>query len=160
SRASRATTSRRRCPWSSVRRSRAEGGSPAGPRGGVPAVRGAARGALPPRRCRRASGAADGEPGGRRAAGCCRACEDDMNEETFLSALRESPGDGLTWSALADWLEDDGQAERAELVRTVRQLRTLPVMKRTAQKAALEARVCDLLNGGVRPVVPEITTSI
>jgi uncharacterized protein (TIGR02996 family) len=83
-----------------------------------------------------------------------------MNEETFLSALHESPTDEVTWLALADWLEEDGQAERAELLRLVRRLRTLPVMKRTRKRAALEDRVAALLEAGVRPVVPEITNGV
>jgi uncharacterized protein (TIGR02996 family) len=83
-----------------------------------------------------------------------------MNEETFLSALHESPNDEVTWSALADWLDDDGQSERAEIVRLVRRLRSMPVMKRTKAKAALEDRVASLLNTGVLPVVPEIVNSI
>jgi uncharacterized protein (TIGR02996 family) len=76
-----------------------------------------------------------------------------MNEETFLSALHESPDDEVTWSALADWLEEDGQTERAELVRLVRRLRTIAATK-------LEGRVASLLNAGVRPVVAEVVNSI
>src|SRR4051794_27525165 len=83
-----------------------------------------------------------------------------MNEATFLSALHESPGDEVTWLALADWLDDDGQSQRAELVRLVRRLRTLPVMTRTKRRAALEDRVAALLAGGVRPVVPEVANSV
>lgn len=83
-----------------------------------------------------------------------------MNEDTFLAALHEDPCDEVTWLALADWLEDDGQSDRAELVRLPRQLRTLPVMKRTKKRAALEDRLTAFLNAGVRPVVPEITNSI
>src|SRR5262245_22457040 len=83
-----------------------------------------------------------------------------MNEAAFLSALHESPNDEVTWLALADWLDDDGQSQRAELVRLVRRLRTLPVMKRTKQKAALEDRVAALLYAGVCPVVPELVNSI
>jgi uncharacterized protein (TIGR02996 family) len=83
-----------------------------------------------------------------------------MNEETFLSALHESPNDEVTWSALADWLEEDGQAERADLVRIVRRLHTLPVTKRTKARAALEDRVASLLASGVRPVVPQMVNSI
>jgi uncharacterized protein (TIGR02996 family) len=83
-----------------------------------------------------------------------------MNEDAFLSALHESPNDEVTWLALADWFEEHGQAERAELVRLVRRLRTVPLMRRVKRRAALEDRVSELLNSGVRPVVPEITNSI
>jgi uncharacterized protein (TIGR02996 family) len=40
-----------------------------------------------------------------------------VTEETFLAALRQSPYDELTWSALADWLEENGHAARAAQVR-------------------------------------------
>jgi uncharacterized protein (TIGR02996 family) len=83
-----------------------------------------------------------------------------MKEDAFLSALHESPADEVTWLALADWLEEDGQNDRAELLRIVRLLRTLPVMKRTKQRIALEERLAALLLAGVRPVVPEVVNSI
>jgi uncharacterized protein (TIGR02996 family) len=82
-----------------------------------------------------------------------------MNEETFLSALHENPSDEVTWLALADWLEEDGQAERAELVRLVRRLRTLPAARRPP-RVALERRIAALLEAGVRPVVPEVVNSV
>jgi uncharacterized protein (TIGR02996 family) len=81
-------------------------------------------------------------------------------EATFLAALLAEPSDETTWLALADWLEEDGQGERAELVRLVRRLRTLPVMKRTKERARLEDRLAELLEAGVRPVVPEVVNSI
>jgi uncharacterized protein (TIGR02996 family) len=81
-------------------------------------------------------------------------------EAAFLQALHADPTDETTWLALADWLEDDGQVERAELVRLVRRLRVLPVMKRTKERVRLEDRVAELLNAGVRPVVPEVVNSI
>jgi uncharacterized protein (TIGR02996 family) len=81
-------------------------------------------------------------------------------EAVFLDTLHAKPNDELTWLALADWLDEEGQAGRAELVRLVRRLRTLPVMEVTPERAALEARVADLLNAGVRPVVPEAVNSI
>jgi uncharacterized protein (TIGR02996 family) len=81
-------------------------------------------------------------------------------EAAFLQALHADPTDEATWLALADWLEDDGQGDRTELVRLVRRLQTLPVMKRTKERARLEDRVAELLNAGVRPVVPEVVNSI
>jgi uncharacterized protein (TIGR02996 family) len=81
-------------------------------------------------------------------------------EAAFLAALHAEPNDEATWLALADWLEEDGQADRAELVRLVRHLRTLPVMEVTPERAGLEGRVAELLNAGVRPVVPEVVNSI
>jgi uncharacterized protein (TIGR02996 family) len=81
-------------------------------------------------------------------------------EAAFLQALHADPSDETTWLALADWLEEDGQSERAELIRLVRRLRALPVMKRTKGRARLEERVAEVLNAGVRPVVPEVVNSI
>jgi uncharacterized protein (TIGR02996 family) len=81
-------------------------------------------------------------------------------EAVFLAALHAEPNDEATWLALADWLDEDGQADRAELVRLVRRLRPLPVMEVTPERAALEDRVADLLNAGVRPVVPEVVNSL
>ena len=74
-----------------------------------------------------------------------------MNEDAFLSALHDSPGDEVTWLALADWLEENGQAQRAELIRAVRQLRALPALARSAMRGALEARVMELIDSGVIP---------
>jgi uncharacterized protein (TIGR02996 family) len=82
-----------------------------------------------------------------------------MNEAAFLSALHDNPADEATWLALADWLEDDGQSARAELVRLVRRLRTVPLMRRTKERAALEDRVAELLRAGVLPPVPEVVNS-
>jgi uncharacterized protein (TIGR02996 family) len=56
-------------------------------------------------------------------------------EAAFLQALHADPTDETTWLALADWLDDDGQGERAELVRLVRRLRALPVMALTTRPA-------------------------
>jgi uncharacterized protein (TIGR02996 family) len=81
-------------------------------------------------------------------------------EEAFLQALHAEPNDETTWLALADWLEEDGQTERAELVRLVRRLRVLPVMRRDRERVRLENRVAELLRSGVRPVVPEVVNSI
>jgi uncharacterized protein (TIGR02996 family) len=79
-----------------------------------------------------------------------------MNEETFLSALRDDPADEVTWLALADWLEDNGQPDRAELLRLTRRLRPLPARRR----GQLPARVDELLDAGGRPVVVEVVNSL
>jgi uncharacterized protein (TIGR02996 family) len=81
-------------------------------------------------------------------------------EEAFLQALHAEPGDETTWLALADWLEEDGQAARAELIRLQRRLRALPVMKRGRERARLETRQARLLAAGVRPAVPEVVNSL
>src|SRR5262249_30480858 len=77
-------------------------------------------------------------------------------EETFHAALREHPGDELTWQALADWLEEGGQTERAELLRLTRRMLQTPVRKRRDQPK----RDVEPLRAGVRPVVVEMVNSI
>jgi uncharacterized protein (TIGR02996 family) len=79
-----------------------------------------------------------------------------MNEETFHAALREKPADELTWQALADWLDENGQAARADLLRLTRQMLATPVSERGDGPARYE----ELLAGGVKPVVVERTNSI
>jgi formylglycine-generating enzyme len=79
-----------------------------------------------------------------------------MNEDTFLAALRDSPADDVTWLALADWLDEDGQADRAELLRLTRRLRTLPPDQRNAE----HERVAAMLEADVRPVVVERVNSV
>src|SRR5262249_39520999 len=44
-------------------------------------------------------------------------------ESALLSALHASPGDDVSWLALADWLEEQGEAPRAELLRLTTMLR-------------------------------------
>ena len=46
-----------------------------------------------------------------------------MNEDAFLAALHDNPNDEVTWLAVADWLEETDQPQRAELVRLTRSLR-------------------------------------
>src|SRR5262249_32368413 len=79
-----------------------------------------------------------------------------VNEETFLDSLLDDPGDELTWQALADCLEDDGQAERAELLRLTRRLSTLPLDAR----GDVAARVESLLAAGVKPVILERVNAV
>src|SRR5262249_47323452 len=79
-----------------------------------------------------------------------------MNEETFLDSLLEDPGDEVTWSALADWLEDDGQTQRAELLRLTRRMLPTPV----SQRGEMPRRHAELLAAGTRPVIVQGANSI
>jgi uncharacterized protein (TIGR02996 family) len=74
-----------------------------------------------------------------------------MNEDAFLAALRDSPADDVAWLALADWLDEDGQGQRAELLRLSRRLRTGP----PDERIDLQDRVAELLAADVKPVVVE-----
>ena len=63
-----------------------------------------------------------------------------MNEQTFLAALNDDPNDEVTWLALADWLEEDGQTPRAELVRLTRQLHAMPPVRQRRTAAFRHGR--------------------
>src|SRR5262245_32754976 len=79
-----------------------------------------------------------------------------MDEEVFHAALRENPGDDLTWLALADFLDDSGQPDRAELLRLIRRSNRTPLGERGADGE----RAASLLRAGVRPVNVTWTNSI
>src|SRR5262245_26673585 len=40
-----------------------------------------------------------------------------MNYPAFLAAIRDAPGDDLPRHVCADWLDDQGEADRAEFIR-------------------------------------------
>jgi uncharacterized protein (TIGR02996 family) len=71
-----------------------------------------------------------------------------MTEDDFLQAVRADPADLTVWPALADWLEENCQSDRAELLR----LRELLRSPHVPDRAAHEARQRRLLARGVRPV--------
>jgi len=79
-----------------------------------------------------------------------------MNEQTFLSALLDDPTDETSWHVLADWLDEDGQGQRAELLRLACRLRSSPVEGR---EAAVD-RAAELLAAGVRLPVVAMTNSL
>ncbi len=78
-------------------------------------------------------------------------------EAALLQALHDRPADDLAWLALADCLEEQGQIERAELLRLERALRDLPQGK---PRQAPEQRLAALLAAGVRPCAPTLTNSV
>src|SRR5262249_15704709 len=41
-----------------------------------------------------------------------------MNHDAFLQAIRDEPDNDIPRLVYADWLEENGQAERAEFIRT------------------------------------------
>jgi uncharacterized protein (TIGR02996 family) len=76
-------------------------------------------------------------------------------EQALLLALVESPTDEATYQVLADWLEEQDDPRRAELLRLHRQLlATCTEPQRHLQRNAWQARVVALLAEGVRPCVP------
>ncbi len=75
----------------------------------------------------------------------------------LLGAIRADPGDGLAWMALADGLDEAGDPRRAELTRLTRRL--LGTRRIHPERLEMEARLRELLAGGVRPCVPEEVNS-
>jgi uncharacterized protein (TIGR02996 family) len=75
-----------------------------------------------------------------------------LTEADLLTAIERGPGDALAWLALADWLEEAGQSERAELVRLREWLRFADRLD--PQRPDKETRMQGLLARGVLPVGP------
>src|SRR5262249_47620835 len=78
-------------------------------------------------------------------------------ESAFLLAVQENPSDDSVWLVLSDWLEENNQPRRAELVRLQIHLRH---DARIRGRAALETRVQELLADNTRPAVPGFTNSL
>jgi uncharacterized protein (TIGR02996 family) len=75
------------------------------------------------------------------------------DEELLVQAIHQSPGDPLAWLALADWLEEQGRADEAELLRLRQALTERPDVP---DRPAREKRLQRLLAAGVRPYPVEI----
>jgi uncharacterized protein (TIGR02996 family) len=78
-------------------------------------------------------------------------------EETLLRACHDNPADDTPRLVLADWLDEHGQPQRAELLRLTLALRREPDDPR---RPARERRLQELLAAGVRPCVPLLTNSV
>jgi uncharacterized protein (TIGR02996 family) len=72
--------------------------------------------------------------------------------ETLLSAIVGDPRDDSAWLALADCLEEQGRQDEAELTRLRECLRQMP--PDDPQRERREPRLRELLEAGVRPIVP------
>jgi uncharacterized protein (TIGR02996 family) len=77
-------------------------------------------------------------------------------ETTLLQAIHADPRDDTARLALADWLEEAGRADEAELTRLHLRLR----QRHDDVPPDDFARLCALLQAGVRPVVPEVVNSV
>ena len=65
-----------------------------------------------------------------------------MSHEAFLSAIRETPDDDAPRLICADWLEDQGQAHRAEFIHL--QCRLAQMDEHDPDRLPLEQREADL----------------
>jgi uncharacterized protein (TIGR02996 family) len=78
-----------------------------------------------------------------------------VEELAFLQAIVNSPGDDALWLILSDWLLEHDDPRRAELLRLHRQLLATCCEPETfPQRASGQARLVQLLAGGVNPSVP------
>ena len=83
-----------------------------------------------------------------------------MSHDAFLNAIHASPADDLPRLVYADWLEENGDASRAEFIRVQCELATIDAID--PQRPALEDREHELLNehenrwlGNSRPEMTE-----
>ena len=113
----------------------------------LPGARGA--GPLPPPRTPRRLLLAD-----RPAPGGGSDCMSDL--DSLLEAVVAEPLAEDRWSVLADWLEENDDPRRAELLRLHRRLlATCCEPDAHPGRAGWQARVVELLGDGVRPCVPQ-----
>jgi uncharacterized protein (TIGR02996 family) len=76
--------------------------------------------------------------------------------EDLLCAVLAEPLAEDRWLVLADWLEEQDDPRRAELLRLHRRLlATCCERERHPKRAAWQARVVELFGQGVRPCVPQ-----
>jgi formylglycine-generating enzyme len=81
--------------------------------------------------------------------------------DALLAGIVADPANALRWLVMADWLEDHGQPERAELVRVHRELlRTCTATRETKARKQLHARMMELMRSGVQPCVPQKTLAL
>src|SRR4051812_33953332 len=78
-------------------------------------------------------------------------------EEAILQAIHDSPNEPTSWLVLTDWLEENGQSDRADLMRLHVRLREPGL---APDRGNLEKRVRALLFKGVRPAVPTLVNSL
>ncbi len=77
-------------------------------------------------------------------------------KEVLLQAIHDSPGDELAWQALADQLEEEGDA-RCDLLRLHLSLRREP---HSPSSLAWEEEIAWRIAKGARPLVPTVVNAI
>src|SRR5579871_5981795 len=85
-----------------------------------------------------------------------------MPDDPFLSAILAAPDDDLPRLIYADWLDERGDADRAEFIRTQIELARLPAALR--RRSPLAARERELLAGHeadwLGPLSEIVTTAV
>src|SRR6202034_2444258 len=81
--------------------------------------------------------------------------------DALLAGLVADPLEETRWLVLADWLEENDDPRRAELLRLHRRLGgTGCEPDAHPERAAWQSRVTELLIAGVRPCVPQHTLTL
>ncbi len=81
--------------------------------------------------------------------------------DALLAGIVADPHDALRWLVMADWLDDHGQPERAELVRVHRELlRTCTDPDAHPERPELHARMTELMRAGAQPCLPQTTLTL
>ena len=81
--------------------------------------------------------------------------------DAFLAGIVAEPANALRWLVMADYLEENGEPERAELVRVHRELlRTCTDPDAFPEHPQLHARMMELMRGGAQPCIPERTITL
>ncbi len=81
--------------------------------------------------------------------------------DAFLAGIVANPTDALRWLVMADWLDDHGQPERAELVRVHRELlRTCTAAREMKARKQFHTRMMELMRAGVQPCIPQRTLDL
>lgn len=81
--------------------------------------------------------------------------------EGFLQAIVENPVEDTSYLVLADWLEENDDPRRAEVLRLHRRLlATCCEPVRHPERAGWQARIVELLTEGVRPCVPQTSVEL
>jgi uncharacterized protein (TIGR02996 family) len=81
--------------------------------------------------------------------------------DALLAGIVAHPHEHIRWLIVADWLDDHGFADRAELLRLHRMLiDTCCEPDAHPERAAWQARIVELIDAGVKPCVPQHTLTL
>ena len=81
--------------------------------------------------------------------------------DALLAGIVADPDNAVRWLVMADWLEENGESERAELVRVHRELlRTCTDPDAHPERPQLHARMMELMRSGVQPCLPQKTLTL
>jgi uncharacterized protein (TIGR02996 family) len=81
--------------------------------------------------------------------------------EGLLQGVVDEPGCEANWLVLADWIEENDDPRRAELLRLPRKLlASCCEPDRRPERREWQARVVELLGQGVRPCLPRRTVTL